>query len=433
MADTKALCAAISAGAYDKAFNNLYGTADGMLARQRRRYCDALAEFERYYGEGRQVRLYSAPGRTEIGGNHTDHNHGVVMAAGVNLDVIAVVSQNTDGFVRVKSYGFDKQDVVDLATLKPSEEEQGHSAALIRGVAAGIRERGGQIGGFDAYTTSDVLRGSGLSSSAAFEVVMGQAFNMEFNGGRFTPVELAQISQKAENLFFGKPSGLMDQTACAVGSAITIDFADPAQPQVSKVAFDLAAQNHALCITDTKGSHADLTPDYAAIRTEMEAVAGFFGKQVLREVDEAEFFENIAAIREKLGDRAVVRSIHFFADSRRAGQLCEAVKQNRFADFLALIREGGHSSFEYNQNAYSISHPQQQGVPVGLAVSQKVLGSEGAWRLQGGGFAGTIQAFVPLHLLEQYRTAMEKVFGEGSCYVLSVRNYGAVEVTPELA
>lgn len=433
MADAKTLCAAIEAGAYDEVFTKLYGSADGMLGRQRARYCGALAEFERYFGEGRPVRLFSAPGRTEIGGNHTDHNHGVVMAAGVNLDVIAVVSPNEDGFVRVKSYGFDKQDVVDLATLDPVAGEEGHSAALIRGVAAGIRQLGGTVSGFDAYTTSDVLRGSGLSSSAAFEVVIGEIFNAMFNGGRFTPVELAQISQKAENLFFGKPSGLMDQTACAVGSAITIDFADPAEPKVGKVKFDLAAHGHALCITDTKGSHADLTPDYAAIREEMEQTAALFGKPVLREVDEEEFYQKIPMVREKLGDRAVLRSIHFFADSRRAQQLCDAVKEDRFADFLALIREGGHSSFEYNQNAYSIAHPTQQGVAVGLALSQKVLGSKGAWRLQGGGFAGTIQAFVPLELLDAYRAAMDGVFGEGSCHVLSVRNYGAVEVTPELA
>lgn len=435
MPTAKQLLAQIEAGQFDATFARLYSKDAQVIAAQRERYSQAICEFERCFGEGREVRLYSAPGRTELGGNHTDHNNGVVMAAGVNLDIIAVVSKNQDNVIRFKSKGFGRVDTVDLNTLEPVESEKSHSAALIRGVAAGIARLGGKIGGFDTYSTSDVLRGSGLSSSAAFEVVVGAILRGEYNGGDETllsQVELAKIGQYAENVFFGKPCGLMDQTACAVGSAITIDFKDPQNPIVNKEALDLAGHGYALCISDTKGSHADLTPDYAAIRSEMESVAEYFGKKALREVDEEEFIRNIPAVREKTGDRAVVRAIHFFNDSRRASQLCEAVRKDDFDEFLRLINEGGHSSFEYNQNAYSIRQPEQQGISVGLAISQRVLGRRGACRLQGGGFAGTIQAFVPYDLLDAYRAAIDGVFGEGSCHVLSIRNYGAIEVTPEL-
>ena len=420
----------IRQGEYDAAFAKLYG-AD-QQQKQRERYLGALESFEKTFGTGHEVQIYSAPGRTEIGGNHTDHNNGVVMAAAVNLDIIAVVSRNDSSVVRVKSQGFPSQDEVDLTCLEPQKKEEGHSASLIRGVAAGIVRDGGKVGGFDAYTTSDVLRGSGLSSSAAFEVVIGEVFNGEFNEERFSMVDIAKISQYAENVFFGKPSGLMDQTACAVGSAITIDFADPTAPIVNKVGFDLTGHGYALCITDTKGSHADLTADYAAIRSEMEQVAEFFGKKVLREVDEEEFIREIPAVRAKTGDRAVLRAMHFFNDCRRAGQLCDAVREDRFEDFLQLILQGGHSSFEFNQNAYSIHSPAEQGVSLGLALSQRILQGRGAWRLQGGGFAGTIQAFVPVDLLDAYKAQLEGVFGEGACYVLSVRNYGAVAVVPGL-
>ena len=425
----------IQEGVYDAAFSALYGSEPATLAAQRERYSTLVDRFAEEYGADREVRLYSAPGRTEIGGNHTDHNNGVVMAAAVNLDVVAVVSPNEDNVVRVKSYGFDKIDDVDLSILTPQKREMEHSAGLIRGVAAGFVEAGGKVGGFDAYTTSDVLRGSGLSSSAAFEVCMGAIFRGEYNDNdmeKFSQVKIAQIGQYAENVFFGKPCGLMDQTACAVGSAITIDFKDPANPVVGTAKFDLATHNFALCISDTKGSHADLTDDYAAIRREMESVAEQFGKPVLREVDEQEFLKAIPSLRNKVGDRAVVRAIHFYNDCRRAADLCAAIRDDRFEEFLQLVIEGGHSSFEFNQNAYSIKNPQEQGVPLALAISQKVLKGRGAWRLQGGGFAGTIQAFVPVDLLEEYRAAIDALFGEGSCHVLSVRNYGAVPVTPDM-
>ncbi len=432
MATAEELKRSIESGAWDTALEKLYGSRAGMLDRQRARYAEAAGEFAALYGAHRPAEIYSAPGRTEIGGNHTDHNHGVVMAGAVDLDVIAVVSQNNENIVRVKSKGFEKRDEVELSNLLPVPAEAGHSQSPIRGVAAGIARQGGKVGGFDAYTTSDVLRGSGLSSSAAFEVVIGAIFNGEYNEGCFSAVEIAKISQYAENVFFEKPSGLMDQTASSVGSVITIDFRDPADPIVEKVSFDLARHGYCLCITDTKGSHASLTDEYAAVREEMEAVAACFGKSVLREVDETALLADIAGVRAKLGDRAVLRALHFFADSSRAGALCKAIREDRFEDFLRLIVEGGHSSFEYNQNAYSAKNPREQGVPLGLALSQRVLNGCGAWRLQGGGFAGTIQAFVPARLLEEYRAAMDNVFGAGACHVLNVRNYGAIHVTPSL-
>lgn len=430
MAQTKALISEIEQGVYDGAFLKLYAEDSVGCEVQRARYAQAVRRFAELFGDEREVRLYSAPGRTEIGGNHTDHNNGVVMAAAVNLDVIAVVAQNNDNVVRVKSAGFDRTDVVEMTQLSVHENEFGLSSALIRGVAAGIQQQGGTVGGFDAYTTSNVLRGSGLSSSAAFEVLIGAVFNGEFNEGRFSAVDIAKISQYAENRFFGKPSGLMDQTACSVGSAITIDFKDPHNPIVNEVAFDLGKYDFTLCITDTKGSHAGLTDDYADIRSEMEQVAAFYGKNVLREVDEEQFYQDIASVRAKTGDRAVLRAMHFFEDTKRAGALCKAVQEDKFDDFLRLIIEGGHSSFEYNQNAYSIKHPAEQGVVLGVALSQKLLNGCGAWRLQGGGFAGTIQAFVPNARLKEYVAMMENVFGAKTCYVLNVRNYGAVPVVP---
>lgn len=422
-------------GGYDQAFAKLYGADTATVAAQRVRYVDMIDHFEENFGTGRTVCLYSAPGRTEIGGNHTDHNNGVVIAAAVNLDIIAVVAKNDENVVRVISHGFGKIDDVNLRDLTPQPVEAEHSASLIRGVAAGIVKDGGKVGGFDCYTTSDVLGGSGLSSSAAFEVCMGAIFRGEYNDNdmkRFDQVKNAMISQYAENVFFGKPCGLMDQTACAVGGVITIDFKDPAHPIVGQTSIDLAKHKLAMCITDTKGSHADLTDDYAAIRREMESVAEQMGKKVLREVDEDAFYAAIPQLRKAVGDRAVVRAIHFYNDCRRAAALCDAVRADDMDAFLKLIVEGGHSSFEFNQNAYSIKNYKEQGVPIALALSQKVLNGRGAWRLQGGGFAGTIQAFVPYDLLDTYKATIDACFGEGSCHVLNIRNYGAVPVTVDM-
>ena len=291
-----------------------------------------------------------------------------------------------------------------------------------------IKNRGGVIGGFDAYTTSDVLRGSGLSSSAAFEVCMATILNGEYNENRFTPVEIGIISQFAENVFFGKPSGLMDQTASSVGGAITIDFKNPEKPIVSEISFDLEKQGHHLVITDTKGSHAHLTDEYAAIRQEMEAVAAHFGKKVLREVAPEDFYKQISALRSITGDRAILRAHHFYEECRRAMALADYVREENFAAFLSTLSESGHSSFEFNQNAYSVTHPLEQGISLGLALSQKALGQRGACRLQGGGFAGTIQAFVPDDLLGKYCQCLQSVFGEDACYVLSIRAKGGTKV-----
>ena len=421
----------LSSGAHAARLAALYCCAPDETPAQAARYEAVLNGLDATFGPHAEAGLYSAPGRTEIGGNHTDHNNGVVIAAAVNLDIIAVVAKNDENVVRVISHGFGKIDDVNLRDLTPQPVEAEHSASLIRGVAAGIVKDGGKVGGFDCYTTSDVLGGSGLSSSAAFEVCMGAIFRGEYNDNdmkRFDQVKNAMISQYAENVFFGKPCGLMDQTACAVGKVITIDFKEVGHPVVREVPFDLAAKGFALCISDTKGSHADLTDDYAAVRREMESVAEFFGKKVLRDVDEETFLKAIPEVRKVTGDRAVVRAIHFYNDSRRAGEIYEAIKADDFDRFLQLIIEGGHSSFEFNQNAYSIKNPQEQGVPLALAISQKVLNGRGAWRLQGGGFAGTIQAFVPDALVERYCAAMESIFGPGCCYLLCLREQGAMQI-----
>ena len=404
MANTTELKQQISQGIYDAAFTKLYG-ADA-VQEQRKRYTDLISEFEKAVRHQPHGTALLRPGRTEIGGNHTDHNNGVVLAGSVNLDMVAVVSPNEENIIRVKSLGFDKIDDVDVNMLVPQPKEAEHSASLIRGVAKGIVDAGGKVGGFDCYTTSNVLRGSGLSSSAAFEVCIGAILRGEYNNNdmdTFNQVKIAQIGQFAENVFFGKPCGLMDQTACAVGGVITIDFKDPAAPVVGQTSIDLAKHGFVMCISDTKGSHADLTDDYAAIRREMESVAEQFGKKVLRDVDEGEFTRLSRSCARPWATAPLCvpsTSTMTAAALRSSARPCARMI---FDTFLRLIIEGGHSSFEFNQNAYSIKAPQEQGVPLALALSQKILNGRGAWRLQGGGFAGTIQAFVPLDLLDAYK------------------------------
>lgn len=394
---------------------------------QTERYISLAKDFEEIFGNKDGIRFFSAPGRTEVGGNHTDHNHGRVLAAGINLDAVAVTAKNDENIVRVKSRGY-KMDTVDLSDLSVIDADMGHSIALVRGMCDGFRKRGYKIGGFDACTVSSVLSGSGLSSSAAFEVLVGTCLNYLYNDGKVDAVTIAQIAQFAENVHFGKPCGLMDQMASSVGGFITIDFADPENPVIEKVDFDFAACGHALCIVDTKGNHADLTDEYAAIRTEMESVASHFGKKVLRETDEAEFYKNIPGVREKFGDRAVLRAIHFFCDNARVVSEVEALRKGNFDEFKRLICESGASSYMYNQNVYSVKKPAEQPVALGLAISEQVLKNKGAYRVHGGGFAGTIQAFVPNELLDTYKNAVESVFGEGSCYVLLIRPLGGTEV-----
>ena len=426
MPNVQELKAQLMSGAYDDRLRRVYVTDDA-VQEQRARYAALAETFASLYNADRDVRLFSAPGRTEVGGNHTDHNHGRVLAAGINLDAAAAAAKNDENIVRVKSAGYD-MDVVDLSDLSVHKNERGHSPALVRGMCRGFLNHGYKIGGFDASTVSQVLSGSGLSSSAAYEVLVGVMLNALYNDGAADAVTIAKIAQYAENEYFGKPCGLMDQTACAVGSFVTIDFADPKNPAIEEVKFDFAACSHALCIVDTKGSHSDLTDEYAYIREEMESVAQCFGKTVLREVPEADFYAALPSLRKKVGDRAILRAMHFYADNARVLKEVAALRAGNFESFKQYIRESGFSSFMYNQNVFSVKKPQEQPVALALAVSQQVLEGRGAWRVHGGGFAGTIQAFVPLDLLEAYKSAMESVFGAGTCYVLSIRPVGGVEI-----
>ncbi|MDR1136735.1 MAG: hypothetical protein LBK91_00305 [Synergistaceae bacterium] len=418
----------IRKGECDGFFSSLC-LADGeTIEKQRERYAGAIEKFGRHYGAERNISVYSVPGRVELCGNHTDHNNGLVMAAAVNLDIVAVVSKSDGEVIRLRSYGFPYEDAVDLSFLEPDPGEFGKSSAIIRGVAAAFRDRGGKCGAFDAYTVSDVLKGSGLSSSAAFEVCVGLILNGEYNEGRFDAVTLGMMGQSSENKFFGKPSGLMDQIACSVGGAVSIDFEDPSAPVVRKIPLDLSRYGIHLVVTDTKGDHSDLTDEYSAIRSEMESVADFFGKRCLREVDCENFKARIAEVRQKTGDRAIARAIHFFDECERVLSVEDIVERGDIERFLGLMIECGHSSFEFNQNAYSIRTPDRQGVTLALAVSQRILKGKGAWRLQGGGFAGTVQAFVPDALLDEYCGAMCGLFGEGACHVLQIRQKGCAEL-----
>ncbi len=413
-------------GTYRELLKDIY-IDESVIAHQEERYVKAMESYKELYGEN-EVEIYSAPGRSEVGGNHTDHQHGMVLATSINLDAIAVVNRNEDMTVRVVSEGY-KMIVIDANDVEKKADEEGTSTGLIRGVLAGLKERGHKIGGFNAYVTSDVLIGAGLSSSAAFETIIGAIVSGLYNEMQISMVEIAQIGQYAENVYFGKPSGLMDQTACAVGGLIHIDFADPKKPVVEKV--DVDFENHAcsLCIVDTKGSHQDLTPDYAQIPADMKAVAAYFGKDVLREVDEKEFFAEIPALREKLGDRPVLRAMHFFGDNARVAAQVAALREGKFDDFLTMISKSGDSSFKYLQNVYTNRDVQNQAVSIALAVSEQVLdGTHGVCRVHGGGFAGTIQAFVKNDFVEEYKAALDNVFGEGSCHVLKVRKYGGMKV-----
>lgn len=412
----------ILSGKFDRVFSEIYGDT----AAARLRYSMAVDNFAALYGE-HEVRLFSAPGRTEVGGNHTDHQHGCVLAGSVDLDVIAVAAASDDGIIKIKSEGYC-EDTVDLKQLDPVDAENGKAIALIRGMAGEFKKNGYKIGGFRAYTTSNVLKGSGLSSSAAFEVLVGNILSGLYNAGKVDPVEIAKMSQKAENIYFGKPCGLMDQTASSVGGFTGIDFCDPAKPIIEKIDFDLKKAGYKLVIVNTGGNHADLTNDYADITVECRKAANFFGKDFLREVDADEFYGKLAEVRAKAGDRAVLRAMHFFAENERAIDEKIALKEGRFDDFLSLVRKSGNSSFKFLQNVYSPSNPSEQGVSLALAVSEKVLGDRGAVRVHGGGFAGTIQCFVPDDIADTYLGVMRSVFGDNSCFVLNVRPVGGTEI-----
>ena len=376
---------------------------------------------------GVPARYFSAPGRTEIGGNHTDHQRGRVLAAAVNLDTVAAVRENGTDVIRVVSRGYPRCEI-NVTELTPRENERNATPALIRGVAARFAQLGCPVRGFDAYCESTVLPGSGLSSSAAYEVLIGTIINHLFFDARATRAEVARIGQYAENVFFGKPCGLMDQTASAVGSLVTIDFFDQDNPVIKPVAFDFSSCGHALCIIDSGADHADLTDEYAAVPGEIRAVAAHFGKEVLTQVEEADFFAAIPALRRECGDRAVLRAVHFYQENARVPRQVAALENGDFAAFLKLVRESGHSSYMYLQNVIPAGCKQHQDVALALALCEHYLRGRGAYRVHGGGFAGTVQAFVPFEILEDFRRGIDGVLGEGACHVLSIRPQGGVEM-----
>ena len=379
---------------------------------------------------GTAERYFSAPGRTEVSGNHTDHQRGRVLAGAVNLDTVAAVRANGTDVIRVQSKGYPLCQV-RLDALEPVDAEINSTPALIRGVAARFAQLGCKVGGFDAYCESTVLPGSGLSSSAAFEVLVGTIINHLFFDGKVTQPEIAQIGQYAENVFFGKPCGLMDQTASAVGGLVTIDFADKAHPDIRPVHFDFSTTGHALCIIDSRADHADLTDEYAAVPGEMKAVCEYFGKDVVTEIPEADFYAAIPALREKCGDRAVMRVIHEYNENRRGPQQVACLESGDFEGFLRLTKESGFSSWMYLQNVIPAGYVKQQAMAVALGLCEHYLQGRGAYRVHGGGFAGTVQAFVPFELLESFRAGIDGALGEGACHVLSIRPQGGVEMEVE--
>lgn len=414
----------LSSGILDNTLSTLYTLEK--VEGQKKRIIKAIKEFSAIYPQRDDIHIYSASGRTEIGGNHTDHQHGCVIAAAVNLDVIGVTSFHTDGVVRIKSEGYDAFEI-SLNDLEIHNGETGTSA-IVRGILSKFSKICNNIGGFDMYITSDVLSGSGISSSAAFENLISTAIDTYYNNGNVGAIEIAKIGQFAENIYFGKNSGLMDQMVSSVGGFVFIDFKDIDNPVIEKINFDLNSTNHKLIITDTKGSHSNLTDDYVAIRSEMETVAKMFNKTVLREVNETEFYNNIVKVREKVSDRAVLRAVHFFDENKRAYDEAICLKNNDFNGFLKLVRQSGASSENYLQNLYSSKNPLKQEIPLAIMIGKKVLNQDGAIRVHGGGFAGTIQAFVPNAKVDEYISKMNEIFGENSCYILSVRNLGGTEL-----
>lgn len=409
---------------YNELLKDIY-VDEQLIESQKERYVKAIEKFICLYGD-QDIEIYSTPGRSEVSGNHTDHQHGEVLAASINLDVIAVVSKADDA-VKVLSDDYDIKAIAidDLAVKK---DEEGTSEGLIRGVLARYKELGFHIGGFNAFMTSNVLQGSGLSSSAAFEVIVGTILSGLYNEMSIDPVTIAQVGQYSENVYFGKPCGLMDQCACSVGSLIHIDFKDNNHPIVNKIEVDFSEFEHSLCIVDVHASHADLTDDYASIPTEMKQVAQFFGKEFLREVDENDFYAHLPEIREATNDRAVLRAIHLFAENKRVEKAVKALNDGDFDAFKAIIKASGESSYKYLQNIYSNHYVQQQAVSIAIALSEDILDDHGVCRVHGGGFAGTIQAFVKDDFVETYKQEIEKYFGEGSCHVLKVRKYGGIKV-----
>lgn len=415
----------LSAGTYDSNIQRIYG-ADN-LEFQKTRYTKLVEEFSDKFGEC-DCAIYSASGRTELGGNHTDHNHGKVLAAGIQLDALAVASPSEDATIELYSEGFEDKFSVDISSLDPVESEKETTHALIRGVAAGLKNSGYKVGGFKAVVTSNVLRGSGLSSSAAFEVLIGTVLNHIYNSGSISAIDIAKFSQFAENTFFGKPCGLMDQMACSYGRMTGIDFNTPDNPEIEQLDFSFKKHGFTLMVVDTGGSHADLTDDYASIPKEMKKVASFFKKETCREISYNDILNNIQQLRSFANDRAILRAIHFIKDNERVEQMIEAAKNDDIAAYFKLVKESGRSSFQYLQNIFSPHSPLEQGISLALALTESFLGDDGAFRVQGGGFAGTIQAYIPNSRESDYISLMENTFGAGCVTKISIRPEGAAKV-----
>lgn len=417
----------LDSGAGADLLRKLYRSATGGEETAAGRYHALMDTFVRRFGAPDRAALFSTPGRTEIGGNHTDHQHGCVLAGSVNLDVIAMAAPNGLDVVRMESEGYPGQEI-PLGHLAPNPEEYNDSRALVKGVVARFREKGHKVGGFDVCLTSTVLKGSGLSSSAAFEIMMGTIVSHLFAGGTATPVELAIVGRYAENVFFGKPCGLMDQIACSVGGVAFIDFKNIDNPVIQKVEFDFLGHGYALCIIDSGADHSCMTDEYSPIPREMGQVAEYFGKVYLREVSRDEFMLALPAVRRYAGDRAVLRAMHFFNDNARVPLQAKALREDRIDEFLSLVNASGRSSVEYLQNVYPSGATHEQAVGLALALCDEFLRGKGAYRVHGGGFAGTVQAFVPLDMLDGFKEKMEAVLGNGRCHVLSIRNAGSIRL-----
>ena len=422
---TQVMIKSIEDGELDSKLLDIYVDAT-KLSYQKERYANAIKKFETLYGEG-EAEIFSAPGRSEVGGNHTDHQHGEVLAASINLDTIAVVRKTADNQIRIVSDEYEEV-IIPMNYIESVEEEKETTKALIKGVVAGFVGAGYKVGGFCAYATSDVLIGAGLSSSAAFETLIGTILSGLYNDMGISPVEIAMIGQYAENVYFGKPCGLMDQMACSVGNLVHIDFKNPKNPEVEKLDFNMSEHGYSLCITDTKGSHTDLTDEYAAVPQEMKAVANYFGKEVLRDVTYADVIKEIAILRKTLGDRSVLRAVHFLCENERVVKEVNALKWGDMNLFLDNVKESGDSSFKYLQNVYSSNDVENQNISIALMMSDVLLKTEGVSRVHGGGFAGTIQAFVKNDFVATYKAQMDHIFGEGSCKDLRIRKYGGMKV-----
>ena len=421
---------ALKDGAYDSLLQQMYACSGDALAPYRQRLIDAVMAFGEEFGTDRDILLFSAPGRTELCGNHTDHQNGCVLTGSVNLDIIAVVAKRDNNKIRLKSRG-RLMDCVELTDLSVQPDEQGSAAALLRGIAARFRSMGVPVGGFDAYTTSDILQGSGLASSAAFEVLCAKVCSVLYAEDKLDAVTLAQIGQYAENVYFGKPCGLMDQMGCAIGGVIAIDF-QSAMPTVTRTDVDLTKEGYALCILDTGADHTGLTDAYAAVPAEMCAVAKVLGVPVLSGTNREALLAKLPEVREQCGDRAVLRALHFFSENARVKRAVHSLKSGYFSQYLEEIKASGRSSAEYLQNCSTFEDPRKQEVVFTIALCSALLHGRGAVRVHGGGFAGTVQAYVPLDMLEDFRTQTEYVLGAGNCHVVKLRSVGVTELRPSV-